>query len=95
MPNHSTAMRKGQDAAAEAGSAVMDSIHNMTDSAKKMAADRYEQVRDAAGEYIEQGKNKAREVSDSMQNQVREQPVKAILAAAAIGFVVGMLCTRR
>jgi ElaB/YqjD/DUF883 family membrane-anchored ribosome-binding protein len=88
-------MRRGQDAAAEAGSAVMENIQSMGASAKRMATEGYEQLRDTANQYIEQGKEKACEMSDSMQNRVKEQPMKAILAAAAVGFVVGMLFTRR
>jgi ElaB/YqjD/DUF883 family membrane-anchored ribosome-binding protein len=97
MPNSSTSHAKNRvQAAAEAeGSAVLDGLQNATDAVRQAAADSIDAVRETASEFIEQGRAKAEEVGESVGTNVREQPVKSVLIAAVIGFLLGMLFLRR
>ena len=84
----SAASRRASD---DDGSTVLEGLQGVGTSAKRMATDSYEAVRDKASEMFEQGKDKARQLGETVQNQVRDQPVKAVLIAAGIGFALHRL----
>jgi ElaB/YqjD/DUF883 family membrane-anchored ribosome-binding protein len=81
--------------AEQSGSALMDGFREAGASAKQAVSDGIEAVRGTAADYFEQGKDSARQLSDKVQSQVRDQPVKAVLIAAAAGFLVGLLYMRK
>jgi ElaB/YqjD/DUF883 family membrane-anchored ribosome-binding protein len=54
-----------------------------------------ERVRETASEYWDQGRVKAEELSETIQDRVREQPVPAVLIAAGVGFLLGFACAIR
>ncbi|MGH7175872.1 MAG: DUF883 family protein [Tepidisphaeraceae bacterium] len=66
-----------------------------TGQAREGVASKFEEVKDRAGEYFEQGRRRAREWEENLEQYVQDQPVRAILMAAGIGFVIGMLWKRR
>jgi ElaB/YqjD/DUF883 family membrane-anchored ribosome-binding protein len=81
---------------------MMENLQGVSAGAKRAMSDGYEAARETAANYVDQGKqyldqgrDKAREVADTMQNQVREQPMKAIAIAVAAGFVLGLVFARR
>ncbi|MGE3317379.1 MAG: hypothetical protein AB7O26_19865 [Planctomycetaceae bacterium] len=75
--------------------AVMEGLHDVGRAARRVANDGVAQARDAAMEYVEQGKARVREASDSMQTHVQNEPMKSLLIAAAAGFFLGAIWTRR
>jgi ElaB/YqjD/DUF883 family membrane-anchored ribosome-binding protein len=77
------------------GSTIMEGVRDVGASAKRAVTDGLETVRDRAADYLEQGKKTARQFGETVEQQVRDQPVKAVLIAAAAGFLVGMLYMRR
>ncbi|HVA49929.1 MAG TPA: hypothetical protein VNH11_26420 [Pirellulales bacterium] len=52
-------------------------------------------LRDRAGDYLDLGRGKAAELAESVEQQIRSQPVTAVAVAAGVGFALGFLWTRR
>ena len=54
-----------------------------------------EDLKQRAGDYIEQGREKAVEMAAGIERQIRDRPVPAVAIAAGIGFALGLLWSRR
>jgi len=52
-------------------------------------------LRERAGEIVERGKSKAIELKDGVADRVSERPMAAILVAAGVGLLVGIMVGRR
>jgi ElaB/YqjD/DUF883 family membrane-anchored ribosome-binding protein len=97
MKNSSASHGKNRVRAAveEEGPTIAEGLQTATNAVKRLATDSVDAVRETASEFIDQGRAKAQEVSESMEDRVRDEPVKSVLIAAGIGFVLGMFFTRR
>jgi ElaB/YqjD/DUF883 family membrane-anchored ribosome-binding protein len=51
-------------------------------------------LRDQAADYYEQGREKAHEWQHGVEQYVQEQPIKALLIAAGVGMLLGILWKR-
>jgi ElaB/YqjD/DUF883 family membrane-anchored ribosome-binding protein len=80
---------------ADRATTVAEDIKDLGTAAKRTLADSADAVRETANEYLEQGRAKAREAGERVQQQVGEKPMTAVLLAAGLGFVLGMLWVRR
>ena len=72
----------------------MDTTKRHSDVAEESGSkmnDAMSAVREAAQEKIEQGKDKARDMKNSFETKVREQPIKSVLVALGVGAGVGVL----
>jgi ElaB/YqjD/DUF883 family membrane-anchored ribosome-binding protein len=76
-------------------SSVSNDLQEMGASARRMAGDSVEALRDTANEYLEEGRARVRELSDTVQTRIQEQPMTSILVATAVGFLLGVLWIRR
>ena len=74
---------------------VAKSFQEAGQAARQLASDGMESVKDTATEYWDQGRAKAEEVSENIQDRVREQPLAAVLIAAGVGFLFGFACASR
>jgi len=59
------------------------------------AREGFESLRETTSEYLEQGREKAQDLGQTLERQIRSQPMMAILVAAGLGFLVGALWSRR
>lgn len=82
-PAPSTSAGQLKEKAQEVGSQV-----------KAAAQEQLGRLRDTAGEYYEQGKEKAMEWEGNVEEYVRQQPLKSVLIAAGVGLVLGILWRR-
>ena len=92
-------------AAAQKAAQFRDLAEDKANDLKSVASEKIEAMREGAGETAahlrgaatdqwEDTREKARELHITMEDYVRENPTKAVLAAAGVGFVLGLLIRR-
>jgi ElaB/YqjD/DUF883 family membrane-anchored ribosome-binding protein len=74
-----------------AAAQLKDKAGEMADSLKSAATEQFEHARDTAEEYYNTGREKAQEWQHSLEDYVQEQPVKALLIAAGVGMLFGII----
>lgn len=79
-----------KDKASEVG----QNLREMGGQARDAAREQYENLRDQASEYYEAGRQRAQEWEQNLENYVQEQPVKSLLIAAGVGFLLGAIWKR-
>jgi ElaB/YqjD/DUF883 family membrane-anchored ribosome-binding protein len=73
---------------------VGQNIRDIGSQVRDQAGEKYEQFRDQAGEYYEQGRQRAMEMEQGLEQYVQEKPIQALLIAAGVGLLLGMLWKR-
>ena len=63
--------------------------------ARDVAQEKLEQLRESATEYRDQGRDKIQEVERTIEDYIRERPIKTILIAAGVGLLLGRFWMRR
>lgn len=53
-----------------------------------------ESLRDAVEQYAERGRLQVQSLGQSLEQQIRRQPLPSLLIAAGVGFLLGMLWNR-
>jgi ElaB/YqjD/DUF883 family membrane-anchored ribosome-binding protein len=91
----SSNVRSMRSEAAEQASNVAKDLQEVGASAKRMASDSMETLREYANEYLDEGRAKVREISDTVSTRIQDQPMTSILVATAVGFLLGVLWVRR
>ena len=95
MATKSTTNRPSRDSVADRAATVARDFHQVGGAAKQMAADSVAAVRDTAYQYLDEGRSRVRHLGTGVQSHVQEQPLKALLIAAGVGFLLGAIWTRR
>ena len=75
-------------------SELKDKASELTSNIKDAATEQLQNVRDTAEEYYGQGRAKAQEWERGLEEYVQEQPIKALLIAAGVGIVLGIIWKR-
>lgn len=70
------------------------SLREMGAQAKETAQQQIGQLRESAAEYYQQGRERAMQWEQSVEDYVREQPMKSVLIAAGVGMLFGILWRR-
>jgi ElaB/YqjD/DUF883 family membrane-anchored ribosome-binding protein len=78
----------------ETAAQVGQNLRDLGSQARDTATQQYEQYRQQAQEYYEQGRERAREVQQNLEQYVQDQPVKALLIAAGVGMLLGIIWKR-
>ena len=73
---------------------MADTVRDIGMKAGKAARDSLDQVRQAAGSYMETGREKAMELEHTVEDQIKSRPLQSLLIAAGVGFAIGFLMTR-
>jgi ElaB/YqjD/DUF883 family membrane-anchored ribosome-binding protein len=94
MASNSTTKRRS-NTIADRASAVADDFHEVGDAARQMANHSVAAVRDTAMQYLDEGRSRVRHLGDEIESRVTERPMKSLLVAAGIGFLLGAIWTRR
>ena len=84
-----------EDAAEQVSGVVVRDLQEVGEATKRMATDSVDVLRDAANQYLDEGRAKVRELGDSIHSKVQHQPMKSLLIATGIGFLLGVLWRRR
>ena len=87
-----TGSTKGQ--LKESASQVGEDLRNLGSQARDAATQTYEQLRQQAGDYYEQGRARATEMEQNLEQYVQEKPIQSLLMAAGVGLLLGILWKR-
>jgi ElaB/YqjD/DUF883 family membrane-anchored ribosome-binding protein len=79
---------------ADKATQVGQNLRELGSQARDVAGQKYEQLRDSAADYYQQGKDRAVEWEHSLESYVHEKPLQAVLIAAGIGVLLGILWKR-
>ena len=79
-----------RDNAAQVGQQLRDMGGQVKDAAKEQ----YNNLRDKASDYYSQGKETVEQYTDTVEQYIQDQPIKAVLIAAGVGLVIGYLWKR-
>jgi|GEM_PF-895354 len=85
---------------------VQDNLKDLGTTATRAAREQFRHMQSQAAECMDQGQERAREflasgksrVSDleqTLEMRIQDQPLKAVMIAAGIGFLIGAVCLRR
>lgn len=74
---------------------VAEDIHELGDMTKEMVKKKVEQLRAEACDCANERREKVRGVEHSIEEYIREQPLKSVLLAAGLGMVFGRFWMRR
>jgi ElaB/YqjD/DUF883 family membrane-anchored ribosome-binding protein len=91
----STDVQAKREAISERAAAIAKDFQEVRSATKQMATDSVDALRCTANDLLDDGRTKAREVGQSIQCKVQEKPVKSVLIATAIGFLLGVFWMRR
>ena len=80
-----------REAISERASAIAKDFKDVSTATKRVAADSVDALRQTANDFLDEGRTTVRKVGESVQGKVQEQPVKSMLIAAGVGFLVGVL----
>lgn len=96
MSNTGNAGEKDQVGASvgESVSQVGQNIREMGSQVRDMATEKYNDLRDQAVNYYEQGRDRATEWEQNVEGYVREKPLQAVMIAAGVGVLLGLLWKR-
>jgi ElaB/YqjD/DUF883 family membrane-anchored ribosome-binding protein len=75
-------------------STISKDLQDVKSATRQMATDGVEALRATTDQFIDEGRARVRQWGDSVASRVQDQPVKALLVAAAFGFLVGMFMRR-
>jgi ElaB/YqjD/DUF883 family membrane-anchored ribosome-binding protein len=97
ISNTGNAGQKEQGAGSSVGetaSQVGQNIREMGSQVRDMATEKYNDLRDQAVNYYEQGRDRATEWEQNLEGYVREKPLQAVMIAAGVGVLLGLLWKR-
>jgi len=73
---------------------VKRDVRELGDAATGAAREQVENVRGKAADFVGQGRDKFKDLEASLETRLREQPLKSMLVAGGIGFVLGLFLRR-
>lgn len=88
-------MNDGKFGSATAESFSAGDAEHFASRARQTAEDLLDGLKANAADYLEAGRGKAAELTETVEEQIRNRPAAALAVAAGIGFAVGFLWKRR
>jgi len=88
-------MATSRDRLGKQATKVKKDLEQMGGTAKDIAEEQLEQVGEIASEYYEQGRDKVHGVACACEQFIRERPLRSVLMAAGIGWLLGQVWKRR
>lgn len=87
--------RESLSHAGERASAMMHGAQETAADLSQRAKEGMEVIRDAASGYIDQGREKVAGLGRTVEGQVKEWPLSALLIATGVGLLLGIVLARR
>jgi ElaB/YqjD/DUF883 family membrane-anchored ribosome-binding protein len=85
---------QGQKMAEQAQQAGQN-LRDLGGQVRDAAREKYEQLSEQAQGYYQQGRQKAQEWEEGLESYIQEKPLQAVLIAAGVGVLIGLLWKRR
>jgi ElaB/YqjD/DUF883 family membrane-anchored ribosome-binding protein len=82
------------EAVGQAADRVRDKAAEMSEHLKDVANEKFNEVRGRASEAYSHGKEAAERWEQSLEGFVQEKPLQAVLLAAGVGLLLGLLWRR-
>jgi ElaB/YqjD/DUF883 family membrane-anchored ribosome-binding protein len=79
-----------RDKASEVG----QNLRDIGGQVRSAASEKYNELREQAGEYYQQGRDTAQQWEQSLEDYIQEKPLKAVMIAAGVGLLLGLLWKR-
>jgi ElaB/YqjD/DUF883 family membrane-anchored ribosome-binding protein len=73
---------------------VGQNLRDLGSQVRDQARDKYNELSDSAREYYDQGRQKAQEWEQGLESYIQEKPLQAVLIAAGVGVLLGLLWKR-
>ena len=74
---------------------VRQNLQEMGSLARGAAQETVEQLRETATDYYNTSRDRAYELEQSIESRIREKPLNAVLIAAGVGILAGIMLMRR
>jgi ElaB/YqjD/DUF883 family membrane-anchored ribosome-binding protein len=84
----------GTDQLRDKAAEVTQNLRDIGGQVRDAASEKYSQLRDQASEYYNQSKEAATQWEQSLESYVQEKPLQAVLIAAGVGLLLGLLWKR-
>jgi ElaB/YqjD/DUF883 family membrane-anchored ribosome-binding protein len=84
---NSVASEKNQKTA----SLSRNDVEQLGKATKDLASHSLNEVKKTASEYLEKSQEKAKEIESRVEDQIQLNPVRTILIAASVGFLIGWM----
>jgi ElaB/YqjD/DUF883 family membrane-anchored ribosome-binding protein len=78
----------------QAADRVREKAAEVSQHLKDVANEKYGEVRDKASQVYNQGRETAEQWEQSLESYVQEKPLQAVLLAAGVGLLLGLLWKR-
>jgi ElaB/YqjD/DUF883 family membrane-anchored ribosome-binding protein len=79
----------------EKAAAIGHNVQEIGRISREVAHDTMDVLKENAGDYYQQGVQKAKSMEQNLEGRIRENPLQSLLIALGLGFLVGMLFRRR
>lgn len=89
-----TAAKVGEHAK-EIGRELRNGVTGASEQASRMAQESYKLARGTAADYVEQSRQRAVDLEQSVESYITERPMRSVAIAAGIGFLAGLFFLRR
>ena len=73
---------------------VSQNLRDLGGQVRDAAREKYDQMSDQARQYYDQGRQSAQQWEESLESYVQEKPLQALLMAAGVGLLLGVLWKR-
>jgi ElaB/YqjD/DUF883 family membrane-anchored ribosome-binding protein len=94
-PNESAGNSGATEQLREKAGVAAAKLQDIGSKATEAAREEYDHLRDTAGEYFHDGRERARQWRSDMEEYVQEKPLKSLLIAAGVGMLFGFIWRRR
>ena len=88
-------MTTANDRLGKQATKVKKDLEQIGGTAKDIAEDQLEQVGEKASEYYEQGRDRVHGVACACEQFIRDRPLRSVLVAVGIGWLLGGILKRR
>ncbi len=74
---------------------VVHTVQKMGAETVGALRDGYDGLRETASDYISEGRDRAESLEHSVEQQIKQHPLTSVMASLGIGFLAGVIFSRR